>query len=102
MRLAGVTFEEVPSNNPDVSPTCASLLSVSYAALACAVSELTRMSWPPLMCRLWCSLFAANLPLVQLGDDYVASTNAIFTYVGNKVRHRVETTTHRSITKRTV
>ena len=39
---------------------------------------------------LWCSLFAANLPLVQLGDDYVASTNAIFTYVGNKVRHRVK------------
>lgn len=47
MRLAGVTFEEVPSNNPDVSPT-------------------------------------SNLPLVQLGDDYVAGTNAIFTYVGNK------------------
>ena len=45
---------------------------------------------------LWCSLlFAANLPLVQLGDDYVASTNAIFTYVGNKVRHSHKTT-HRS------
>jgi hypothetical protein len=26
-----------------------------------------------------------SLPLIQLGDDYIAGTTAIFTYVGNKV-----------------